>query len=91
MEATLGISPYSYLYLKQAKTLSFLLLLMFFLQQSRRTRGQNSFCLEVRVGEVAQTMYTHVSKYKNYKITKRKNFRYDALFFSFSEKKLHAI
>jgi hypothetical protein len=34
---------------------------------TKRTRGQNRFCLEVG-GGVAQTMYTHVSKYKNYKI-----------------------
>jgi hypothetical protein len=42
------------------------------LQQNQRTRGQNRFCPEVgevgRSGEVAQTMYTHVSKCKNNKI-----------------------
>jgi hypothetical protein len=40
MEATLGISLYSYLYLKLAKMphLSYW-----------RTRGQNRFCLEVRM------------------------------------------
>jgi hypothetical protein len=47
MEAMLGISLYSYLYLKLAKMLSFLLLLMSSLQQNWR-RGQNRFCLEVR-------------------------------------------
>jgi hypothetical protein len=41
MEAAVGISLYSYLYLKLAKMLSFLLSLMFSLQQNWRTRGQN--------------------------------------------------
>jgi hypothetical protein len=47
---------------------------MFSLQQNKRTRGLIRFCLEVERraggggGEVAQTMYTHVSKYKNDKI-----------------------
>jgi hypothetical protein len=51
MEAMLGISLYSYLYPKLAKILSFLLSLMFSLQQNWR-RGQNRFCLEAReVGE----------------------------------------
>jgi hypothetical protein len=72
MEAILGISLYSYLYLKLAKTLSFLLSLMSSLQQNWR-RGQNRFCLEVRGwrgeggagrqgGEMAQTMYAHMNK-----------------------------
>jgi hypothetical protein len=44
---------------------------MFSLQQNQRTRGQNRFCLEVgRDGEIAQTMYIHVSKCKNDKIKK---------------------
>jgi hypothetical protein len=30
---------------------------MFFLQQNRRTRGQNRFCLEGGREEVAQLMY----------------------------------
>jgi hypothetical protein len=46
MEATLGISLYSYLYLKLAKMPSFLLSLMFSLQQNWRIRGQNRFYLE---------------------------------------------
>jgi hypothetical protein len=46
MEAMLRISLYSYPYLKLAKMLSFILSLMFFLQQNWRTRGQNRFCLE---------------------------------------------
>jgi hypothetical protein len=68
MESMLGISLYSYLYLKLAKTLSSLLSLMFSLQQNQRTRGWNGG----GVGVVAQTMYIHVSKCKNDKI-KRKN------------------
>jgi hypothetical protein len=49
---------------------------MFSLQQNWRTRGQNRFCLEVGAGsgvgggDVAQTMYSHVSKCKNDKINK---------------------
>jgi hypothetical protein len=39
MEVMLGISLYSYFYLKGAKTLFFLLSLMLSLQQNRRTRG----------------------------------------------------
>jgi hypothetical protein len=48
MEATLGFSLYSYLYLKLAKSaMSFLLSLMSFFQQNWR-RGQNKFSLEAR-------------------------------------------
>jgi hypothetical protein len=47
MEAMLRISLYSYFYLKLAKMLFFLLLLMSFTQQNWR-RGQNRFCLEAR-------------------------------------------
>jgi hypothetical protein len=66
MEAMLGISLYSYPYLKLAKTLPFLLLLMSSLQQNWR-RGQNRFCLGARGirgrrREMAQTMYTHMNK-----------------------------
>jgi hypothetical protein len=70
---TLGIFLY-YLYLKLEKNaIFFLLSLMFFLQQSRRTRRQNRSCLQVGVGgEVAQIMYTHVSKCKNDKIKLKK-------------------
>jgi hypothetical protein len=66
MEAMLGISLYSYPYLKLAKTLSFLLLLMSSLRQNWR-REQNRFCLEAtgwggEGGEMAQTMYSHMNK-----------------------------
>jgi hypothetical protein len=52
MEATLGMSLYSYLHLKLTKMLSFLLSPMFSLQQSQRTRGPNRFCLEAGGGRV---------------------------------------
>jgi hypothetical protein len=73
MVTTLGISLYSYLYLKLAKRLFFLLSLMFALQQSWTTRGWNRFHVEAgveggrgrREGAVAQEVYTHVSKSRN--------------------------
>jgi hypothetical protein len=40
------LTTLSYVYLKLAKTLFFFLSFMFFLQQNRRTRGQNRFCPE---------------------------------------------
>jgi hypothetical protein len=45
---------------------------MYYHQQNWGTRGQNRFCLEVGVGEVAQTMYTHLSKCKNDKMKKER-------------------
>jgi hypothetical protein len=49
---------------------------MFSIQQNQKTIGQNRFCLEAGTcgrgcgcwGDVAQAMYTHVSKCKNDKI-----------------------
>jgi hypothetical protein len=75
IEAILGISLYIYLYIKLAKTLFlFYYLFCFSLQQNWRTSGRNRFCPEAGgkwgEGEVAQTMYTHVSKCKNDKIKK---------------------
>jgi hypothetical protein len=67
IEGRLGLSIYSYLYLKLAKILCLSYYHWFSLQQNQRTRGWNRFCLEAW-GEVAQTMYTHVSKCKNDKI-----------------------
>jgi hypothetical protein len=49
METMLRIFLCSYLFLKLAKMLSFLLLLMSSLQQNWK-RGQNRFCLELREG-----------------------------------------
>jgi hypothetical protein len=60
IKAILGVSLYSYLYLKLVKMLPFLLSFMFHLQQNQRSRG-----------EVNQAMYTHVSKCKNNKAIKR--------------------
>jgi hypothetical protein len=48
--------------------MSFLLTFKVFLQQNQR-RGMNGFCLEAGV---AQTIYTHVSKYKNNEIKREK-------------------
>jgi hypothetical protein len=76
MEAIPGISLYSYLYPKLAKMLSFLLSVMFSLQQNQRTRGQNRFCSK---GEkVAQTTYIHVSKCKTNKIKGERKKKYQA-------------
>jgi hypothetical protein len=60
MEATLGISLCSYLYHKLAKTLclSYYLLCFQFNKIGEQVLSRSS-------GEVAQTMYTHVSKCKN--------------------------
>jgi hypothetical protein len=51
MEAMLGISLYSYPYLKLAKILSFLLSLMFSLQQNQNTGGWNRFYPEAGRGQ----------------------------------------
>jgi hypothetical protein len=60
MEAMLGISLYTCLYLKLAKNaIFFLLSLMFSLQQNQRTRGLAQFFLEAGRGRATQTMYTH--------------------------------
>jgi hypothetical protein len=46
---------------------------MFSFQQNQRIRQQNRFCLKAGVGsEVAQTMYTHVSKCKSDKTTAKR-------------------
>jgi hypothetical protein len=68
MEAMLGIFLYSNLYLKLEK----MLCLSYYLLCYQRTRGRYRFCPEaggeVMGRKVAQTMYIHVSKYKNDKI-----------------------
>jgi hypothetical protein len=64
MEATLGISLYSYLHLKLGKTLS-LLSLMFFSSTKLENKRVEQVLLRRRGrGEMTQTMYTHVSKCK---------------------------
>jgi hypothetical protein len=50
MITKLGISLYTYLFLKLAKMLYVFVSLMFSLQQSQRTREQKRFCPEVRGG-----------------------------------------
>jgi hypothetical protein len=63
MEATLGISLYSSLYLKLAKNaMLFLLSLMFSLQPNQEKKWEEQVLPESQVEKVAQTMYTHVSK-----------------------------
>jgi hypothetical protein len=69
MEATLGISLYNYVYLKLAEMLCFSYHLCFLSNKIGELEGGNRFCLEAGVGrEVAQAMYTDVSKRKNDKI-----------------------
>jgi hypothetical protein len=69
MEAMLGISLYSYLYLQRAKMVCLPYYFLFSLQQKSENKRQNRFCPEAeRRGAVARTMYTHVSKCKNNKI-----------------------
>jgi hypothetical protein len=77
MEAILGISLCSYLYLRLVKNaMSFLLSLMFPLQQNQTARGENRFRGRGRRGkgkgrgEVAQTMYIILTKCKNDTIKK---------------------
>jgi hypothetical protein len=73
MEAVLGISLYSYLYLKLAKTICLSYYLLCFLFNKMREQGGGTGSawkqsgMVVR-GQVAQTMYIHVSKIKKDKI-----------------------
>jgi hypothetical protein len=71
MEAMLGISLYSYLYLKLAKSYVFLIISMFSLQQIREQEGRTGSAQKWGSGEVAQTMYTHVSKTDKIKINNK--------------------
>jgi hypothetical protein len=76
MEATLGISLYSYLYLKLAKTLClFHYLLCFSHQKIRYKRTEEVLPRNWgrKRGRWAQTMYIHVNKCKNDKIKKITN------------------
>jgi hypothetical protein len=79
METMLGISLYSYLYLKLAKMLCLSYYLLCFLfnkirEQEGRTgsarKGGSRRCWEER--EVNEKMYTHVSKCKSDKIKERR-------------------
>jgi hypothetical protein len=78
IEAMLGITLYSYLYPKIPKTLCFSYHLLYFLfnkireEDRKSSAGSGGFGWEEVVGEVAQKMYTHVSKCKNDKIKREK-------------------
>jgi hypothetical protein len=67
MEAMLGISLYSSLS-QTSKNTVFLIIFYVFLKQIWRTRVQNPGNRVGGWGEVAQTMYTHVSKCRHDKI-----------------------
>jgi hypothetical protein len=69
MEAMLKISLYSYFYLKLPKTLCLSYYILCFLFKKISEEGGTGFAWTV---EEAQTMYTHVSKFKNDKIKERK-------------------
>jgi hypothetical protein len=73
MEATLGISLYSYLYLKLTKTLCLsCYLLCFLFNKIREQECRTASAWKQSGGEVAQTRYTHVSRCKNDKKKKEK-------------------
>jgi hypothetical protein len=75
LEATLGISLHSYLYLKLKKTLCLSYFLLCFLFNKIGEQEVEQFWLELvgrRNREGAQTICTHVSKCKNNKIKERK-------------------
>jgi hypothetical protein len=67
---TLGISLYSYFYLKLAKTMFFLLSLMFFSSTKSENKRAEQVLPERGWGKVAPLTYRHVSKCKNDKIKK---------------------
>jgi hypothetical protein len=75
MEATLEISLYSYLYLKLAKTLTFLLSHVFSSRKLENKRVEQ--VLPRSVG--GQIMYTHVSKLSKCKSDKIKNNKNNSL------------
>jgi hypothetical protein len=75
MEATLGISLYSYIYLKLVKTLClFYYPFCFLYKKFREKRGTGSTRKPGQGAGVAcgQTMYTHVNKCKRDKIKTKK-------------------
>jgi hypothetical protein len=71
MKATLGISLYSSPYLKLAKTLRFSYYLLSFLFNKIEEQEGGTGSAWKGEGEMAQTVYTHVSKCKNDKTKKR--------------------
>jgi hypothetical protein len=62
MEAMLGISLYSYIYLKLAKMLCLSYYLLCFLSNKIREKEGGKGSAWGAGGKVAQTMFTHVSK-----------------------------
>jgi hypothetical protein len=76
MKAMLGISLYSYLYLKLAKPLCLSYYRLCFFFNIIREEGRTGSARKQGEGrmnrEVAQTMYTYISKCKNDKIKERK-------------------
>jgi hypothetical protein len=92
VEAMLGISLYSCLYLKLAKLLCLSYYLLFFLfNKIPERKGRTGSALGGGwSGVVAQTMYTHVNKCINDKIKERKTLL-EALFFIFLIFKLNHI
>jgi hypothetical protein len=79
MEATLGNSLYSYLYLELAKNampflclMSYVLRFLFTKSEDKREEQILSEVGGMCWGEVAQTMYTHASKCKKGEIKDRK-------------------
>jgi hypothetical protein len=74
MEVTVGISLYSCLYLKPAKTLCLSYYLCFLFNIIGEEQGRTGSAQRWVWGEVAQTMYTCVSKCKtNKRKEKEKN------------------
>jgi hypothetical protein len=63
LEAMLGISVYRYLYLKLAKCYIFLIISYAFSSTKLENKGWKKILPGKGVGEVAQTMYAHVSKF----------------------------
>jgi hypothetical protein len=64
----LGISLYSYVYLKQAKQYVFLIISYVFSSTRMENKRMEQEGAGGLWGEVTQTMYTHVSKCKSDKI-----------------------
>jgi hypothetical protein len=75
MEAMLEISLYSYLYPKLVKYYVFLIIIYVLSSTKLENKeGNTGSSLKWGEGEVAQTMYTHVSKCENNKIKEKEDF-----------------
>jgi hypothetical protein len=78
LETTLGISLYSYLYPKIAKTICLSYYLLCFLLNKIREKGKTvstwkRWLGRLKGGEVAPTVYIYVTTCKNSKIKEQKN------------------